>query len=256
MFFVTCIRICVIGDKMYCYDSRIRFSECDEKNKLSIEALLNYFQDASTMQSEDLGVGIDYLMERNLVWVLASWQIEIKRWPALNERVIIGTLPHDFKGFLGSRNFVLKTQEGEILAVANTLWTLLNFDSMKPAIPPGDMLEKYPVEPRLDMDYSRRKIVVGTEGENREIVIVRKQHLDSNNHVNNAQYVSIAGDYLPENFVIGGLRVEYKKQAHLNDVLVPYVVQSGENVVVSLRDENGGVYVNAEFSPFLNVKNG
>lgn len=233
---------------MYCYDSRIRYSECDGKNKLSIEALLNYFQDASTMQSEDLGVGFDYLMPRNLVWVLASWQIEIKRYPVLGERVVIGTLPYDFKGFLGSRNFVMKTQNGEVLAVANTLWTLLNFDTMKPAIPPQDMLEKYPVEPRLEMDYGRRKIVVGDNSQVQENVVVRKQHLDSNKHVNNAQYVSIASDYLPENFEIGGLRVEYKKQAHLNDVLVPYVVRDEDTIVVSLRDEVGTVYVNTEFT--------
>ncbi|MBQ7776294.1 MAG: acyl-[Lachnospiraceae bacterium] len=226
----------------------IRYSECDGKNKLSIEALLNYFQDASTMQSEDLGVGFDYLMPRNLVWVLASWQIEIKRYPVLNERVVIGTLPHDFKGFLGSRNFVMKTREGEVLAVANTLWTLLNFDTMKPTTPPPDMLEKYPVEPRLEMDYGRRKIVVGPDGEKQEPIVVRKQHLDSNNHVNNAQYVSIAGDYLPEDFEIGGLRVEYKRQAHLNDVLVPYVVQDGDTIVVSLRDEEDVVFVNTEFT--------
>ena len=62
----------------------------------------------------------------------------------------------------------MKTPEGEVLAVANTLWTLLNFDTMKPAIPPQDMLEKYPVEPRLEMDYGRRKIVVGEQGSNQE----------------------------------------------------------------------------------------
>lgn len=232
---------------MYCYDSRIRYSECDGKNRLSLEALLNYFQDASTMQSEDLGVGFSYLMPRKLVWVLASWQIEIKRMPLLGERVVIGTLPHDFKGFLGSRNFIMKTQDGEVLAVANTLWTLLNFDSMKPTIPPQDMLAKYPVEPRLEMDYSRRKIVVSADGHREEAVVVRKQHLDSNNHVNNAQYVSIAMDYLPEEFEIGGLRVEYKKQAHLHDVLIPYVVEEDGMVIISLRDEEENVYVNAEF---------
>ncbi len=233
---------------MYYYDSRIRYSECDGRNKLSIEALLNYFQDASTMQSEDLGVGFDYLMPRNIVWVLASWQIEITRFPALGENVVIGTLPHDFKGFLGSRNFIMKTKDGEVLAVANTLWTLLNFDTMKPAIPPQDLIERYPVEPRLEMDYSRRKITVAPDGRLEEPVVVRKQHLDSNNHVNNAQYVSIAMDYLPEDYEISGLRVEYKKQAHLQDELIPYVVCSEDSVVVSLRDREGGVYVNAEFS--------
>lgn len=232
---------------MYSFDSKIRYSECDGQCKLRLEALLNYFQDASTFQSEDLGVGFSYLVPRNLVWVLAAWQIEVYRYPQLGEAVETGTLPYDFKGFVGSRNFFMRTKSGEMLAQANSVWTLLNFDSMKPTLPDAEMLEKYAVEPRLDMDYAGRKIPVPEGGGYEEVIVVRKQHLDSNNHVNNSQYVSMAVNYLPEDFVIGGLRVEYKKQAHLNDVLLPYIVTEENLVVVSLRDEQGAVYVNVEF---------
>jgi acyl-ACP thioesterase len=98
------------------------------------------------------------------------------------------------------------------------------------------------------MEYAGRKIVVGNDGETKESIVVRKQHLDSNNHVNNGQYISIAGDYLPEGFDIYQIRAEYKKQAHLHDVFVPYVVTEDKKIVVSLRDENGAVYMNAEFT--------
>lgn len=231
---------------MYSFDSRIRYSECDENCKLRLDALMNYFQDASTFQSENLGVGFSYLVPRNLVWVLVSWQVEITRYPALGEEVEIGTLPYDFKGFIGSRNFCMKTKGGEMLAKANSIWTLLNFDSMKPALPPADMLEKYPVEPRLDMNYEGRKITVNDEGACEDPIVVQRQHLDSNNHVNNAQYIIMAIQYLPQDFEVRNLRVEYKKQAHLGDVLIPYVVTEGDKVVISLRDDTGAVYVNVE----------
>lgn len=232
---------------MYSFNSRIRYSECDSQCKLRLEALLNYFQDASTFQSEELGAGIAYLEPRNLVWVLASWQIDIKRYPALGEKVVIGTHPYDFKGFLGSRNFYMLTEEGEILAQANSLWTLLNFDTMKPTMAPKELTDKYEVEPPLEMEYAGRKIRIEGEAVPGEPIVVRKQHLDSNYHVNNAQYVSMAVDCLPEGLCIGGLRVEYKKQAHLNDVLLPYVTKEDNRIVVSLQDEAGAVYVNAEF---------
>ena len=232
---------------MYSFNSRIRYSECDSQCKLRLEALLNYFQDASTFQSEELGAGFEYLEPRNLVWVLASWQIDIKRYPALGERVVIGTHPHDFKGFLGSRNFCMMTEEGEMLAQANSLWTLLNFDTMKPTMAPKELTDKYEVEPPLEMEYVGRKIRIEGEAIPGEPIVVRKQHLDSNYHVNNAQYVSMAVDCLPEGFLIGGLRVEYKKQAHLNDVLLTYVTRQDNRIVVSLQDEAGAVYVNAEF---------
>jgi len=232
---------------MFCFESKIRYSECDSSCRLSPEGLLNYFQDCSTFQSETIGAGFSYLMPRNLVWVLASWQIVIHRYPALMEEVVVGTLPYDFKGFLGSRNFCMKTKEGEMLATANSLWTLLDFSTMKPVAPTPEHLAKYPVEPKLDMEYAGRKIVVGNHGEEREPMVVRKQHLDSNNHVNNGQFISIASDYLPPGFDIYQIRGEYKRQAHLHDVFVPYVITEADRIVVSLRDEKGIPYMNAEF---------
>ena len=135
-----------------------------------------------------------------------------------------------------------------MLATANSLWTLLDFEIMKPSMPTQEHLSMYPVEERLDMEYAGRKIVVGDGGQAQEPVIVRKQHLDSNNHVNNGQYINIASDYLPEGFDVYQIRAEYKKQAHLHDIFVPYVVTEADKVTVSLQDENGGVYMNAEFA--------
>lgn len=232
---------------MYCFESKIRYSECDNQRKLSPEALLNYFQDCSTFQSEELGRGFDYLMPKHLVWVLASWQIVINRYPMMGEEVVIGTMPYDFKAFMGYRNFFMKTKNGEMLAQANSLWTLLDFETMKPTPPDAEHLKMYPLEPRLDMEYAGRKIVVSADAVRQEPVIVRKQHLDSNNHVNNGQYISIASDFLPENFDIYQIRAEYKKQAHLHDVLIPFAAAEEGKVTVSLKGEDGAVYMNAEF---------
>ena len=43
---------------MYAFDSRIRYSETDSEGYLTLDALLNYFQDCSTFHSEDVGLGI------------------------------------------------------------------------------------------------------------------------------------------------------------------------------------------------------
>ena len=42
---------------MYEFEGRIRYSECDDTGRLSIFSLVNYFQDCSTFQSEELGHG-------------------------------------------------------------------------------------------------------------------------------------------------------------------------------------------------------
>ena len=55
---------------MYEYKKRIGFSECDTDRRLSVTALIDAFQDCSTFQSEDSGVGFDVLQKENLVWVI------------------------------------------------------------------------------------------------------------------------------------------------------------------------------------------
>jgi acyl-ACP thioesterase len=236
------------GGSMYLMDGRIRYSETDRDGILTLPALINYFQDCSTFHSEELGLGTGYLQERHLVWVLCSWQIVVERYPRLSERVKVGTAPYEFKSFLGYRNFAMTTQEGEYLARANSLWSLLSTDTLKPAIPPEEMLRGYELSERLDMDYAPRKITVPAGGADREPIVVKKHHLDTNNHVNNGQYVDMAMDFLPENFAIGQLRAEYKRQAFLEDVLYPHVAREDRRLVVALNDEAGKPYVVVEFT--------
>ncbi len=232
---------------MYIFDSRIRYSETDSEGKLSLEALLDYFQDCSTFQSEDLGLGIEYLKQMHLVWVLTSWQIVVDRYPKLGERVNVGTFPYDFKTCFGYRNFFMKDQSGQFLARANSLWTLLDTRTMHPVRPPEMMWKKYPLEERLDMDYASRKIVMPEHMIPMEPIEVRRQHLDTNHHVNNGQYVRIAAEYLPEGFDVIQLRAEYKKQAVLRDRLYPLVACESGKCMVALRDEQGNTYANVEF---------
>ncbi len=233
---------------MYTFDSKVRYSETDSEGKLTMASLINYFQDCSTFQSEELGVGVEYLRERQLVWVLSSWQIVVERYPELCEKVTVGTQPYDLKGFLGYRNFAMMDERGEYIAKANSLWSLLNTETGKPCPVPEIMFEKYPICPKLEMEYAPRKIAVPENGTDYEPIVVKKHHLDTNHHVNNQQFVGIAMDYLPEDFNIGQLRAEYKKQAFLDDVLYPYVTEAEGKVVVALRNEENAPYVIVEFT--------
>ncbi len=232
---------------MYAFDSRIRYSETDSEGELTLNALLNYFQDCSTFHSEDVGLGIVYMKEIGQAWVLSSWQIVVDRYPRLGERVKIVTLPYELKGFLGYRNFAMLDEEGNYLAKANSLWSLLDMTTGKPVAVNEAMHKGYGIDEKLDMDYAPRKITVPEGGQLLEPIVVKKHHLDTNHHVNNGQYVNIAMEYLPDDFLIHQMRAEYKKQAFLDDVLYPYIVSVESGYVVSLRDEEGRPYVSVEF---------
>lgn len=233
---------------MYQFQSRIRYSETDSSGRLSLPGLLDYFQDCSIFHSEDLGLGVKYLKEKELIWALTFWQIIVKRYHDQSEHVKIGTAPYDFKGFIGYRNFWMWDESGREIAVANSIWSLIHMGDGKPAKLPPEMLEKYVLSPKAEMEYANRKIVFEGEGRPADKMTVTAHHLDTNQHVNNGQYVRIAMDHLPEECLIGQLRAEYKKQAVLGTEMYPVVFETEDKTGVSLQDEAGAVYCNVEFT--------
>lgn len=239
---------------MYTWETRIRYSEVDAQGLLRLPSVVDYFQDCSTFQSEDVGYGVKWLASGHRVWVVNAWQIEITRRPMIGDRVIVGTNPYEIRGFLGLRNFFMQDQDGEMLIMANSVWSFLDLDKGTMERAPQEMADAYGLGEKLDMTYLPRKIPFPSEGslEEKPAIEVLTAHLDTNHHVNNGQFVHIAldtafGDTLPD---VSRLRVEYKKQAHLGDVFHPVIHRGSADtngpVTIALNDEAGQPYCTAE----------
>lgn len=237
---------------MYTFDSRIRYSEVGQDSRLTTEALIDYFQDCSGFQSEDLEIGVEYLREHGIAWVVNYWQIELFRNPSLGELVQVGTAPYAFMHFMGMRNFAMKAADGEMLACANSVWSLIDLAKGLPVEVPAIMKERYALEEKLDMEYLPRKIKVpGENGAEREKITVASYHLDTNHHVNNGQYVRMAMGALPEQAAgqekaLRRLRVEYRKQALLGDVVTPVCWEKEDMITVALNASDSKPYAVVE----------
>lgn len=232
---------------MYSFESRIRYSETGPDGNLEYSALLNYFQDCSTFQSNDLGYGVEYLYNKGLAWVVNYWQINIIKYPHLGDRVTIGTFPYEFKGFVGLRNFFMKDENGAYLAKANSIWTLLDMSTGRPKRPDADHMNAYELSEKLDMEYLSRKITLPENLEKGEEIEIKRYHLDTNKHVNNGQFVRIAMEAFGEERFPDLVRAEYKKQVHLGDVLVPYIGKNENRIAIDLRDLQGSSCCVVEF---------
>lgn len=231
---------------MYGFDSRVRYSEVDDKEKMTLASVLNYFQDCSTFHSEDLGVGMRYLNDTGRLWVLSYWQIDVERYPSVCEKIRISTFPYDFKGFLGCRNFLMEDEKGNRVAYANSIWSFLNRETGRPEKIPAELAEIYGMEEKLSMEYEPRKIELPAKGRAADAFQVKKYQIDSNHHVNNGQYVQMASEYLPKGSAICRMRAEYKKAALLHDTISPIIYEEDSRIVVSLNGEDG-VYAVVEF---------
>lgn len=234
---------------MYCFESRVRYSETDSEKRLTLPSLLDYLQDCCTFESEALGVGVDYLRREKAAWLLSSWQVKILRYPKLGETIRVNTWPYDFKSFYGYRSFSVTDGEGVTLAEANSVWVFMDLARMRPVRIPAEMTEAYrdafggPLPGR----WEDRRIAVPGGGEKRSPVRVARFHIDTNHHMNNGKYILAAQEYLPEDFVIGELRAEYRKAALLGDLLYPLVTLEGDRADIVLADEAEKAYAVVQF---------
>lgn len=232
-----------------CYEfkSRVRYSEVDVNQNLTLNSVINYFQDCSTFQSEDIGLGIARLHSKKRAWLLSSWQIVMERFPLLGEGITIQTWPYDFKGFCGNRNFAMLDEDGSRIASANSLWVFVNLETGHPVKMEADDIAGYELKERLPMEYASRKIAIPKESVEKERYSVLKYQLDTNHHVNNGQYIQMAHEFLPDHFKIRQMRAEYKKAAVLHDVIVPRVHFEKESCTIALCDEAGKPYAIVNF---------
>jgi medium-chain acyl-[acyl-carrier-protein] hydrolase len=235
---------------MYTFQSRVRYSELNhQKGCMDPSSIINYFQDCSTFQSEDMNRGLAYLSASHKVWMLNSWQLQLLQPVRLGDEITVGTWPYDFKSFYGYRNFIMKNPQEEPMAVANSIWVYMDTLTHKPARIPED-LNGYTIEPSYPMEHADRKIEINCFCVPQSPLYVTKSNIDSYNHVNNGQYIKMAEQYLPDHFMIQSMRVEYRMQAVLDDCIIPKVAREENRYLVILASQDDKPYSVVEFEGY------
>ena len=228
---------------MYSFDSRVRYSECDETGRLSLFAAINYLQDCSTFQSDELGMVIDGLAPRGLAWVLANWRVEVDRLPAFGEEVTVSTWCYEMSRAHALRSFRMSAGD-EDLVRANSQWFVYDKERGRATRVPDDQRAYISTVPALEMAPLDRRIRPEGDPSRAPDVRVTRRQLDTNRHVNNARYVALALDSLE---AVGApaptppmtLQVQYRSMAFLGDVIHPVVYASEGGWDVDLAGESG-----------------
>lgn len=233
---------------MYEMKHRVRYSEVSPDQHINLKQIINYFQDCSTFQSEHIGMGLDYLESVGYAWLLAAWHIEVTRYPAIGEEIIIATWPYDKKGILAYRNFEIRDLDGNKLAMANSIWFYMNLKTHVPKKIEEEDVKAYGHGEKLPLKEKARKIKIPQLPEEiQEDFQVKKADLDTNGHVNNARYIGMAMEYMDWEKVIISMRADYRKSAVLGDRIYPKVYRGTEFTYVELCDKDYEPYVIIEF---------
>lgn len=232
---------------MYSCNDRVSYSRIDKDGLLGVSNIVDAMQDCCLFHSEDVGHSAMLLREKNRAWLVSSWHVVFKRRPKMGEKFFVHTWPYQFKGIFGCRNFLMETPEKEVLAYADSKWFYFDSSTGKPARIDESEKEAYPTEPPYEMDYSSRKVPCPDNLTLQETLPVCQNYLDTNNHVNNGQYVRLAVNVLPIDYEVSEFRAEFRLAAKMGDTLYIRTAEENGCFYVVFTDEEGTPYFISEF---------
>lgn len=236
---------------MYSYQDRVSYSRIDKDGLLGVSDVVNALQDCCLFHSEDVGHSAIDLLKKNRAWLVSSWHVCFERRPKMGERFTVYTWPYQFKGIFGCRNFKMVSQsENDLLAYADSRWFYFDPSTGQPARIDQDEINAYPTEPAYDMDYHSRKVSCPSETKLIQTVDVCQNYLDTNNHVNNGQYIRLAVNVLPLNYEVKELRAEFRLAAKMGDTLHIRTAETDEHFYVVFTDADKNPYFLSEFTKY------
>ena len=206
---------------MYSLDYQVTTSTCDSEGKLKLYSALQMMQDCSEMWIDSEPVAHKFFTDNNMTQLLATRQVEVVRVPRFKERLTVTTSIYEVMPMYGFRNTFIRDAQGQPCYRTWSMGAFVDLATGKLARIAPDAIASLTLEP----------------------VTVMRADIDYNRHMNNANYVRIAMELLPEGFEVRDLRVEYRIAAKLGDRLTPtlYPIDGGHIVSLAIDGQPSAI---------------
>ena len=232
-------------EKVGVYDYHTEVYSLDFRGQLTIPALANYLLHTSTCHASERGYGFIDMAERDLLWVLSRFVIDISDNKRLSEPIRIYTWVEGIERILTYRCFEITTLDGENLGYARSAWAGINRETRRPASLENLGLSDYVVERPCPIVFDKFDIQID-ESASPVPYKVKYSDLDINGHLNSIKYMESILDlfdvaiyrtrsvarfdiiYQSEGFY--GMELELHKQQLSEDEYVASICKEGKPI--------------------------
>lgn len=195
---------------------KVHHYEADRYGRGFIASFINYFEDLALDHSESLDMGIDYLLEKNIAWVVYKWDVKINKYSMLGETLRVRTWAHSVRKFYAYRKFEIINSLGEVIVTANSLWFMINRKRRRPCRIEQEIWEKFGLTEEDNKPIEFEKLKEPSNITEEKTFIVRYSDIDTNKHVNNVKYISWALETVRSEIIhnckLKQLKIDYEKE--------------------------------------------
>ena len=121
---------------------------------------------------------------------------------------------------MATRQFFIKDKTGAFVVKAESIWGLIDINERIPIRIREEDFCKYEKENAFDSIKVSRKIRFAGEEESLGKILVQGIDIDTNGHVNNANYLRMISDYLPKDVYYNQIEIVYNKEALEGDTII------------------------------------
>ena len=174
---------------------RITSYECGADKLMKPECFQHFCQEMAEEHADSYGFGYDWVMTNRTAWVQVQGDFEMQRRPAWKEKVYLRTNTGKASALQAGRFVEMTDESGNVLARADLLWVIINFDTRRP-VPlkrTGLPLDNPSPTVTESMDFPARPETAAATAE----LTAGRRDVDFNGHINNSAYLIWALDTLP-----------------------------------------------------------
>ncbi len=229
------------------HEFTVGLSDINQLNELSNSFFLRYLEDIAGFHSEMVGYGITDMKNTRRSWILLAWKVEIKNRPLVNDTLTIKTWSRSIDKFYAFRDFEVKNQYDETIAIATSKWLFVDIDKSKLVKVTNEVIDAYKQENiSVFNEYDLPKL---TEPENSYISEINfkitRNMIDINKHLHNIYYLDIAKEALPEDIAfsneLNSFDVMYKKEIKLGDMIKAFYTKQEDYHYVVIKDQEESI---------------
>ena len=225
---------------------RIGIEDVAHNSQATNKALLSIMEDIACAHSADVGYGVLEVETKHRAWVLLDWKIKVIKRPVYGCIIDASTWSRKIDRLCAYRDFELKDEDGEILAIGSSRWILTDTERRRPVRLTEDIAALYESEDRAvfedeisEPEYSKEM----SENAEEMIYNIQRRDIDINQHMHNLSYLDMAYEILPDNIynnkVFNNIRIVYKKEIlYGENVECYYEEQNNKHIITAKSQDN------------------
>ncbi len=221
----------------------LRPNDFDCEDNVKISSLLDLFQMVASRHAELLGAGYEAMKNKNTIWVLSKIRLDALKPIPFGATVTIVThpLPKGRVDYL--RDYLVKDEEGEILATGSSQWVLVDLTSRRIARPFVDFEGEY----ALPIYNDRLTAPPTASNPPSHIHTVVFPDMDHNGHVNNSKYADMIYEGKRIERAVKKFEIAFVKETKIGEEIAVFY-QEEENALLASGKTNDAICFTAKLT--------